>query len=172
MLGMDYALAEEWPAQSYSELQSQNFVQRVLKHLQGGSWILLNGDLGAGKTTFVRTLLLNLSGLSDVTSPTFPVLNVLDVAKCAVQGVISVVHLDLYRVRNARELVFLGAENHVHEGAIVVVEWPDVADEADWENFFEVTRCMRPTQIVEIGIGHMPDDASRREYNASFYLPS
>lgn len=82
--------------------------------------LLLSGDLGAGKTLFVRGLAAGLGAdPDDVSSPTFSLVNRYD------GGRSRLYHLDLYRLRGAKDALDLGLEEILDERAIVAIEWPD-----------------------------------------------
>jgi tRNA threonylcarbamoyladenosine biosynthesis protein TsaE len=166
-----YTSVFSFPAQNFSESSVHTFVAAVLPHLVGGVWILLRGDLGAGKTSFVKNLVKTLAGVDDVTSPTFPVLNVIDLPRCSVKGVKFFVHLDLYRLKSARELNYLGVENQVDDACVVLVEWPEIVDDDEWTEFFEITRCQMPVKILDVKISHVPDETSKRLYALTVWDP-
>ncbi len=94
--------------------------------LKPGDVVCLEGDLGAGKTTFTQGLAAALGVAGRVTSPTF----------CLVQehrGRVGasrsafLVHMDLYRLRGEEDVLAIGWEDYLAEGAILVVEWPERA---------------------------------------------
>lgn len=91
--------------------------ERLAGHLRRGDLLLLHGEMGAGKTTFVRGLARGLGAPDHVMSPTFQLVRVY-------QGRLQLAHVDLYRLGDVAELVDLGLEELVDEGA-VVVEWGD-----------------------------------------------
>jgi tRNA threonylcarbamoyl adenosine modification protein YjeE len=161
---------EKWRCAGEGGLvEADSFVADVSGRLHGGVWLFLTGDLGAGKTTFVRVLVAGISEIKDVTSPTFSVLNLIDLQGSQVMNVTQLVHLDLYRLKSGRELNFLGIENHVSPASLVVVEWPEVVEEDEWQDFFEITGCMRPQEVVEIEISYIAEEESRRSYQAVCY---
>nr|WP_321503704.1 tRNA (adenosine(37)-N6)-threonylcarbamoyltransferase complex ATPase subunit type 1 TsaE [uncultured Dethiosulfovibrio sp.] len=84
--------------------------------VQPGSIVLLEGDLGAGKTTFVRGLVFGLGGLG-VKSPSFTLIN-------EYHGNIPVAHADFYRLERA-DPRSMGLDEYLDDGWVVVVEWPD-----------------------------------------------
>jgi tRNA threonylcarbamoyladenosine biosynthesis protein TsaE len=92
---------------------------RLASKLRPGDALALSGDLGAGKTTFVRALVAALHG-SDVpvSSPTF-------VFRQRYEGVPPVEHLDLYRLDDPAEAADLGLEEAFGPDRITVVEWPE-----------------------------------------------
>ncbi len=97
-------------------------VARQLAHdLKAGDVVCLEGDLGAGKTTFTQGLAAALGVDGRVTSPTF----------CLVQEhrgeKAFLVHMDLYRLHDEDDVLAIGWEDYLSEGAILVVEWPERA---------------------------------------------
>ncbi len=91
----------------------------VLK-VQDKPWILfLKGDLGAGKTTFVRGLLRGFGYSATVKSPTYTLIESYQIQK------ISIVHLDLYRLNDPAELLSIGLDDYLNESGIICIEWPE-----------------------------------------------
>lgn len=90
------------------------------ERLRPGDVVLLTGELGAGKTTFVRGVAQGTGSEADVASPTFQLVRVYP-------GRVQLAHVDLYRVESNAELRDLGLEELAETGA-VVVEWGDRLD--------------------------------------------
>lgn len=91
---------------------------RVAAALDGGLVLYLDGDLGAGKTSFARALLQTLGVGERVKSPTYSLVESYGLA----QG--RAWHLDLYRIADPGELEWLGLDALAEPGALVLVEWP------------------------------------------------
>jgi tRNA threonylcarbamoyl adenosine modification protein YjeE len=106
---------------SSNEAQTKNLAALLAGRCTAGDCILLNGDLGAGKTVFARGFIQALCGEEEVTSPTFTLMQ----PYTAKNGV-AVSHFDLYRVKSAPELEQLGIDDALADG-ITLVEWPDIA---------------------------------------------
>lgn len=85
--------------------------------LRPGDVVCLEGDLGAGKTTFTQGLAKALGVPGRVVSPTF----------CIVQEHGNLVHMDLYRLNSEADVLDLGWDDFRARGAIIVVEWPERA---------------------------------------------
>ncbi len=81
--------------------------------------VQLRGELGTGKTTFVRGFLRGLGYEGPVRSPTYTLIEPYEV------GPIPLYHLDLYRLAEPEELEFLGLREILAEPALVMVEWPE-----------------------------------------------
>jgi tRNA threonylcarbamoyladenosine biosynthesis protein TsaE len=104
---------------THSVAETEALAAELAKTLRGGECIALEGDLGAGKTHFVRGLVRGLGGVERaVSSPTFVLLNVYDT------GRLKVFHLDAYRVHGAEDFESIGFSELLEQGGIVAVEWP------------------------------------------------
>jgi len=91
----------------------------LAQRLSVGDVLLLHGELGAGKTAFVRGVAQGLGArVDDVSSPTFTLIQEYD------SGRLMLYHVDLYRLEPA-EVDDLGLEELVESGGIVAIEWPD-----------------------------------------------
>lgn len=93
----------------------------VLDFLSPNTILLMQGELGAGKTTLSKAIFAHLGVADAVTSPTFSLINTYASANGPVH------HMDLYRLRTADEARSVGIEDYLHSGEICLVEWPDVA---------------------------------------------
>lgn len=88
----------------------EKFAKEFSKNLKGNEIILLEGDLGAGKTTFTKYLLKHLGVEEDVVSPTFTIMNEYD-------GKFNVYHIDMYRIDRFDISDIVGR-------GIIIIEWP------------------------------------------------
>lgn len=96
--------------------------------------IALKGDLGTGKTTFTQGLARGL-GVPEsyyITSPTFNIINQYPA------GDFTFCHMDFYRLGSAEELEYTGFEDMVKENHILVVEWPELLAEIDFQTDIEL----------------------------------
>ncbi len=90
--------------------------------LKGGEVILLNGDLGAGKTTFTKGLAVALGITRNVSSPTFTII------KEYGGGRLFLYHIDMYRIEDCNELEELGIEDVFRNDAVIVIEWNKLSE--------------------------------------------
>lgn len=102
------------------EAATQALAVRVAGALQDGLVIYLQGELGAGKSTFARALLRALGVTERVKSPTYSLLESYPLARGTAW------HLDLYRIADPGELEWLGLEALAAPSSVVLVEWPAV----------------------------------------------
>ncbi len=108
--------------ESNSVAETEAAAAGLARTLRGGECVALHGDLGAGKTQFVRGLVRGLGGSPRaVSSPTFVLLNVYDTAATGAR--LTVYHLDAYRVGGADDFEAIGFSELLGQGGVVVVEW-------------------------------------------------
>jgi tRNA threonylcarbamoyladenosine biosynthesis protein TsaE len=103
---------------SASPEETQAAGERLAARLGPGAVVACIGELGAGKTCFIQGLARGLGVTSEVTSPTFVLVN-------QYRGRVPVYHLDAYRTTSLTELVDIGVEEMFHGEGVTVVEWAD-----------------------------------------------
>lgn len=102
--------------------------------LRAGSVLALAGDLGAGKTHFVKGLAAGLGLAAEVTSPTFTLIHEYS------GGRLPLFHIDCYRLESADELLAIGLDEYLRGGGVTAIEWADKFPEllpadAQWIHF-------------------------------------
>ena len=107
-----------------SEKQTEELALKFLNKLKPGNKVFLYGEMGVGKTTFVRYLIngfqkKNKLRLTEVTSPTFNLLSEYNINNLTIK------HYDLYRLKNEREIDSLGLFEEEPD-SIILVEWPEI----------------------------------------------
>jgi tRNA threonylcarbamoyl adenosine modification protein YjeE len=136
-----------------SEDETFALAARLAPELSMGSVLALVGDLGAGKTAFVRGLAaaLGLAPGERVSSPSYALVNEYLLAPVPGRAVEVLAHLDLYRTADPDELVALGYSDLVAD-AIVVVEWPERAPDvlADATHVLEFTVTGETSRRIRI----------------------
>jgi tRNA threonylcarbamoyladenosine biosynthesis protein TsaE len=114
----------EWTIHAPEELA--DLMPAVLKVIGDRRKIALYGEMGAGKTTFVKALCAHLGVMDNTSSPTFSLVNEYRYqTKDGQEALLH--HLDLYRLRNAHEAFDIGLEDLMYDPWFCVVEWPQVA---------------------------------------------
>ena len=88
----------------------------ISKKLKSGHVISLEGDLGSGKTTFVKGILKGLNYKYDVTSPTFTLIN-------EYHADLKVIHIDFYREGNIERWREIGIDEYLYSENLVIIEW-------------------------------------------------
>src|SRR5437588_9017641 len=111
---------------SHSSAQTQRLGVRLGELLQRGELILLNGQLGTGKTTFTQGLAQGMGITENINSPTFTLLKEYpgQLRPGSQPGIgPALYHFDLYRLDNPEEILDLGFEDYFYSNGVCVVEW-------------------------------------------------
>ncbi len=117
-----------------SPQETINTASEFSKNLKAGDTLLLEGDLGSGKTTFVKGLAKGLKAkITDVNSPTFVLMNIY-------KGRIPIYHFDLYRLEKSQEIESLNIDEYLNADGVSVIEWPkrlgsNMPENAYWIEF-------------------------------------
>jgi tRNA threonylcarbamoyladenosine biosynthesis protein TsaE len=108
---------------SNSLSDTQRIATDFAKQLHSGDMVVFNGDLGAGKTEFIRAICNEFGTSDDVASPTFTLINQY---RCQYNDITSIYHIDLYRIEKKAELYELGLSELLEEdGAVYFIEWAE-----------------------------------------------
>jgi len=131
----------EWIIKSEEELPKT--ATEMLEAAKGRKKWMFSGDLGAGKTTFIKQLCKSLGYSGDISSPTYSLVNEYETK----EGLIF--HLDLYRLKDLEEALNIGIEEYLDQDAFCFIEWP------------KVIQPIWPEDAVEINI-EIIDDSTRK----------
>ena len=104
----------------------------LLKQCQESRIFVLNGNLGAGKTTLIQALCGHLGYQGEVTSPTFSLINTYRGTDA------EIYHMDLYRLKNTAEAIDIGIEEYLASGQYCFIEWPDIIIDLIDESFYTI----------------------------------
>lgn len=107
----------------YTLEEIDSAASEILKAFDGRKIIRFIGEMGAGKTTMIKSLSKLLGVDEEVTSPTFAIVNEYDGNGC------RVFHFDFYRVKNQQEAIDLGLADYFYSGEYVFMEWPQLVDD-------------------------------------------
>lgn len=108
---------------SKNERETEQAGESFARELSAGTVVAMYGDLGAGKTAFVRGMARGLGLECRVSSPTFTIVN-------EYLGERELIHFDMYRLSDAYELFDIGWEDYLNRGAICAVEWSEKVEDA------------------------------------------
>tara|TARA_B100000029_G_scaffold446301_1_gene467345 strand:- start:255 stop:710 length:456 start_codon:yes stop_codon:yes gene_type:complete len=137
---------------------TQNFSKNISKIISGGDIIFLYGEIGVGKTTFVRFFINSLESKnkiknSEVLSPTFNIVYDYDVGK------LKILHYDLYRIKNYKDISQLGMFETSND-SIKIVEWPELIESKPKDRIdirFQYSKLIDSRKIKIIGFGKWKD---------------
>jgi tRNA threonylcarbamoyladenosine biosynthesis protein TsaE len=137
---------------------TQNFSKNISKIISVGDIIFLYGEIGVGKTTFVRFFINHLENKnriknSEVLSPTFNILYDYEV------GNIKILHYDLYRLKNHKDISQLGMFETSND-SIKIVEWPELIESKPKDRVdiqFQYSKLIDSRKVKIIGFGKWKD---------------
>ena len=137
---------------------TQNFSKIISKIISAGDIIFLYGEIGVGKTTFVRFFINHLENKnriknSEVLSPTFNILYDYEV------GNIKIIHYDLYRLKNHKDISQLGMFETSND-SIKIVEWPELIESKPKDRVdiqFQYSKLIDSRKVKIIGFGKWKD---------------
>lgn len=109
-----------WPRIAHTPDEMQSIADHLAELVVPGRVLYFKGDLGAGKTTLIQGICKALQISEPVLSPTFSILK----PYMAIDG-LEILHLDLYRIDNPAELLFIGIEDFIDTNCAWLVEWPE-----------------------------------------------
>ena len=106
-----------------NESETEELGGRLARQLPDGAVVAMYGELGAGKTAFVRGMARGMGLSCRVSSPTFTIVN-------EYLGPRELIHFDMYRLSGADELFDIGWEDYLARGAVCAVEWSENVEDA------------------------------------------
>jgi len=118
---LEYALADDQATQDLGSALAKALDQANDSKTKSHGLIFLNGELGAGKTTFSRGFLRFFGHTNAVKSPTYTLVEPYELES------VSVYHFDLYRLTDQEEFYYLGFEDYFTSNSICLIEWPEKA---------------------------------------------
>jgi tRNA threonylcarbamoyladenosine biosynthesis protein TsaE len=136
---------ENVPLESLSSVAAE-----LMKLLSKPSFVAIQGDMGAGKTTFVQALLREIGIQNPDGSPTYAIAH----EYVSIEGT-KAFHLDCYRIENERDLAQLGLDELFEENAYFFVEWPDKIEQIlpEHANWLYI-RCEPEGELREIVLNY------------------
>ena len=111
-------MKNNWVKHSKSYLDTEKLGIEFSKIVSKGAIVLLNGDLGSGKTTFAKGVLKGLNYAEEVTSPTYTLIN-------EYNADYNVIHIDCYREKNINRWLNIGLIDYFTTENILFIEWPE-----------------------------------------------
>lgn len=113
MISLNYSIEE------LDSIVSEEIIPKIKTNI-----LCLEGKMGSGKTTFIKSICKNLSVIDNITSPTFSLINEYQ----TLSGNI-IYHFDLYRIKNKEEVFNLGIEDYFYSSNLCLIEWASKIEE-------------------------------------------
>lgn len=138
---------------SHSSKETINFAKKISSFLNLGDTLGLFGNLGSGKTTFVKGLAKGLGFKGRVNSPSFVILKIYSIGKRGLKKkIIPLYHFDLYRLNLLKEIEDTGYEDFVSDCGICVIEWADRAKKLLPKHYLKVEIKIKDKNIRTINL--------------------
>ena len=123
--------------------------EKISSKLKPGDILSLEGELGAGKTTFVKGILKGLNYKHDVTSPTFTLINEYETD-------VKVIHIDFYRENDTKRWEVIGLNEYLYSDNIIILEWGNLVKD------------LLPDNMISIFFEHL--DLNKRKIFSNYEL--
>ena len=139
-----------------SAAETRALGEKLAGRLRPGDVLLLEGDLGAGKSELTRGIAKGLGVAETVTSPSFTILNVYESGRCPLY------HFDWYRLESSEELYELGMDEYLGGDGIAVVEWPGRCPDAVPESTVRIrmTAAGENERLIESDEWNLEDETA------------
>jgi tRNA threonylcarbamoyladenosine biosynthesis protein TsaE len=133
---------------SNSPAETKAFGRQFVKNVNAGSVLALTGDLGSGKTQFVKGLVAGLGSSALATSPTFTIIHEYP------GGRLPLYHFDFFRLDDRQSVARLGLDDYFFGDGISVIEWADrfrelIPEQARWISFKTISETQRAITMSE-----------------------
>lgn len=138
-----------------SEKEMILFGQKFAETLRGGNIVLLEGDLGAGKTTLTKGIAKYFGIKKEITSPTFTLMNVYQIKshksnlrhELRSNEIINLIHIDTYRLDDEKDLIEIGIQDYLGApDTICLIEWPE-----------KIKTLLQGKKVIKIRIEHIDE---------------
>ena len=117
---------------SHSAEETITFAEKLGAKLNIGNVIVLNGELGSGKTKFTEGILKHFGLASEISSPTFTIVNEYNADN------LNIYHFDVYRFSSSDEFYYIGGEDYFSQG-ICIIEWGSIISDCLPKEYIEIT---------------------------------
>ena len=141
---------------SKSESETISLGTNFAHKLKPGNVVAMYGDLGSGKTQFVKGICSAFGVEEVVNSPTFTIVNEYHGTLPDSRESLTIFHIDLYRLKNIEEIFGIGFDEYLESGGICLVEWAEKLDGIIPEERFDVKISVVDATTREITLADMP----------------
>lgn len=124
---------------TFTPEETYNLGVKIGTQLKSGDIVVLNGDLGAGKTHLTKGIAEGLEVSDYITSPTFTIVN-------EYSGRLPLYHFDVYRIEDINEMYEIGFEEYIYGRGVSIIEWGDMIRE------------LLPEGVIDIRISKLQED--------------
>ncbi len=128
---------------TFSTKETIALAKNTAQKLEGGAILLLEGDLGAGKTTFTKGIAEAFGIKDDIVSPTFTLMQVYTLPK-EIRGIKKLIHIDTYRLDDEQAFMDIGAMDYIGEpNTVSIIEWPE-----------KITTLLKEKKTTRVALHH------------------